>query len=199
MTAIRLAGGGLLVHSPVRLDEATKSALDAIGPVRFVVAPNRFHHLFAAEYPRSYPQARLLGAPGLDLKRKDLKFDSILADTPIPELEAEFGQMVFRAFPPLNEVVFFHRRSRTILFTDLLFNVTKSGSAYTRFLLKLDGGYGKPAVARTFRWGIWIRGARARKELETILRWDFDRVILAHGDVIERGGPEAVRGAWSFL
>ena len=199
MTAIRLAEGGLLLHSPVRLDEATRAELAEIGPVRFIVAPNRFHHLFAGDYPRAYPQARLLGAPGLELKRKDLKFDAILGDTPAPGLENEFDQIVFRAFSPLNEVVFLHRRSRTVLFTDLMFNVTKSDSAYTRFLLTLDGGYGKLAVPRTFRFAIRMRGARAREELESILRWDFDRLIVAHGDVVESGAREAVRDAWSFL
>jgi hypothetical protein len=40
MTVVRLAGGGLFVHSPVALDPATRRAVDALGPVRAVVAPS---------------------------------------------------------------------------------------------------------------------------------------------------------------
>jgi hypothetical protein len=198
MTVVRLAGG-LLLHSPVRLDESTKSALDAIGPVRYVIAPNRFHHLFAADYPRAFSDAKLYGAPGLERKRKDLRFDAIIDEALPSELYEEFDHVVFHAFPPLNEIVMFHRRSRTALFTDLLFNVTHPQTPFARFALRLDGACGHPAVARSFRLYIRMNGERAREELARILSWDFDRVTMAHGDIIEHGGKDAVRGAWRFL
>jgi hypothetical protein len=95
-----------------RLHPETRHSLDQIGDVRFVIAPNRFHHLFAAEYPRLYPEARLFGAPGLDSKRKVLRFDATLGDEPPSNWAGQIGQMVFCAFPPLNEVVFFHSSKR---------------------------------------------------------------------------------------
>ena len=58
MTVIQLAGGGLWLHSPIRLDDALRAALDAMGPVRFIVAPNKAHHLFAKKCLAMYPQAR---------------------------------------------------------------------------------------------------------------------------------------------
>jgi hypothetical protein len=30
-----------------------------------------------------------------------------------------------RAIPPLNEIVFFYRQTRTVIFTDLLFNIAR--------------------------------------------------------------------------
>jgi hypothetical protein len=44
MTVIRLGDGSLLLHSPVRIDDATRAAVDALGPVGAVVAPNLHHH-----------------------------------------------------------------------------------------------------------------------------------------------------------
>ena len=199
MTVFRLKDGSLLIHSPVPLDPTTQAELDQLGPVRFVVAPNRFHHLFLAEYARNYPQAKVFGAPGLDSKRRDLRFDAILGQAAPAEWAGEIDQTVFRAFPPLNEVVFFHRSSRTIVFTDLLFNIQSSKSTYTRFLMWLDGGLGHVGVPRSFRLLIKMRRARARETIDQILSWEFDRLSLAHGEIVERGAKEIVRAAWSFL
>jgi hypothetical protein len=199
MTVVRLRDGSLFVHSPVLLDQPTKTDLDGLGPVRFVIAPNRFHHLFLAEYTRAYPEAKFFAAPGLSSKRKDLRFDAILDDVPPAEWNGQIDQVVFREFPPLNEVVFFHRELRSLIVTDLLFNVRTSESAYTRFLMRLDGGLGRVAVARSFRWLIKRRRAQARLTVDKILSWDFDRLIVTHGEVVASGAKEMVRAAWDFL
>jgi hypothetical protein len=45
-----------------------------------------------------------------------------------------------------------------------------------------------------------IRDRRAaRQSLVRILGWDFDRIVVAHGDVLERGGREALRQGYSWL
>ena len=199
MTVIKLADGSLFVHSPVRLDEATHASLDKLGPVKHVVAPNRFHHLFVSDYPKNYPDAKIYGATGLDTKRRDLHFDAILGDVPPPAWSGQIDQIVFRAFGALNETIFFDRRSRTALFTDLMFNVNHSDDALTRIVLRLDGGFGGLAIPRTFRLPIRMRRRLALAALAGILEWDFDRLTVAHGDVVERGAKAAMRKAWSFL
>jgi hypothetical protein len=45
MAVIRLADGRLWVWSPVALDEATKRAVDALGLVSDIIAPNSLHDL----------------------------------------------------------------------------------------------------------------------------------------------------------
>ena len=199
MTVIRLADGSLFVHSPVCLDEATRTGLDQLGPVKHVVAPNRFHHLFVSDYPKNYPDAKIYAAPGLDTKRRDLHFDAILGDNPLPAWSGQIDQILFRAFGALNETIFFDRRSRTALFTDLMFNVNRSDDALTRIVLRLDGGFRGLAVPRTFRLLIRMRRRLALAALAGILEWDFDRLTVAHGDIVERGAKTAMRNAWSFL
>ena len=78
MTIVRLANGALLVHSPIHLTDELRSAAESAGHVRFIVAPNRFHHLFVADWQKAYPDAQTFCAPGLDAKRADLKFTAIL-------------------------------------------------------------------------------------------------------------------------
>jgi hypothetical protein len=199
MTVIRLADGSLFVHSPIHLDDDIRATLDRIGPIRHVVAPNRFHHLYAADYPRNYPDAKLYCAPGLETKRRDLHFDAILSDEAPEAWRGQIDQLVFRGFSPLNETVFIHRSSRTVLFTDLLFNVTHTDSAWTRVVLTLDGGFGDPGVARTFRLLMRMRKRTVMDSVARILQWDFDRITLAHGDVVERGAKTVLQSAYSFL
>jgi hypothetical protein len=39
----------------------------------------------------------------------------------------------------------------------------------------------------------------ARREVDRILEWDFDRVALAHGAQVERDGHEILRDAYAWL
>jgi Domain of unknown function (DUF4336) len=198
MTIVRLADDSLMVHSPIRLTDELRSAAARAGHMRFVVAPNRFHHLFVPDWQNAYPGVQTWGAPGLDSKRTDLKFTAILGDHPPAEWAAEMDQTFMRAFPPLNEIVFFHRKTGTLIFTDLLFNIARHDSVYARFLLRLDGAFNGPAIPRSFRLLLRRRRVECTAFLNRIMSWDFDRLILAHGDIIESGAKPAVERAWRF-
>lgn len=198
MTVIRLADGSLLVHSPLALDAALRRALDVRGPVRFVVAPNRFHHLYAGDLLRAYPEARLWVAPGVERKRPDLAFVDVLGDEAPAEWRNQVDQVFFRGRPLENEVVFLHRRSRTLVLCDLAFNFGPRAPATTRLVMRLVGGYGRFGPSRIDPFIIRDRIA-ARRSLERILAWDFDRVVIAHGEVLESGGRGALRAGYTWL
>jgi len=197
MTVIRLPGGGVFLHSPVPADGPTCAAVDAIGPVRAIAAPNRVHHLYAGDWKRAYPQARLLGAPGLAAKRKDLAFDAELGDGPDVSCAGAIDQLVVRGAPYLSEVAFLHRASRTLLLTDLAFHPTpRSGGGLRLWCwLTRTGPFGPNAVVR-----LCIRDRTAfRASIDRILAWDFDRITLTHGEPLESGGKDALRRAYAWL
>lgn len=200
MTVIRLADGGLFLHSPVRLDAATRAALDAIGPVRMVVAPSKVHHFFVGDYLTAYPNARIYGAPGLAEKRRDLTFHGVLSDEPAVEWRGEIDQHVFRGAAGINEVAFFHAATRTLLLTDLAFNVPANHTAgpRARLFYWLVGAAGRFGPHRIVRLAIRDRTA-ARASVERILQWNFDRVIVTHGDVLESNGHARFAEAFAFL
>ena len=50
MTVIRLSSGGLMVHSPTKLDFATQEAFQKLGPIVAIVAPSWRHDLYLREY-----------------------------------------------------------------------------------------------------------------------------------------------------
>ncbi|MFV8755339.1 DUF4336 domain-containing protein [Nannocystaceae bacterium ST9] len=198
MTVIRLPSGGLWLHSPIRLDEPTRAALDALGPVEAVVAPSLAHHLFAGGYPKVYPDAGLYGAPGLDRKRENLRFTAMLGDEAPAAWQGTIDQLVFGGAPLLNEVVFFHRPSATLILTDLAFNVPADGTKGARVFHWLVGSKGKFGPHRIIRTAIRDRAA-AREQVGRMLAWDFDRVIVSHGEVLETGGHAALERAFAFL
>jgi hypothetical protein len=198
MTVIRLADGSLLLHSPVELDAALRAALDALGPVRFVVAPNRVHHLYAGRVAAFYPAARLWVGPGVERKRPDLVYEAVLGDEAPAEWRGQVDQVFFRGRPYENEVVFFHRASRTLLLCDLAFNFGPRTAWPTRWLMRLIRSYGRFGPSTLDPLLIRDRAA-ARASLERILAWDFDRVVVAHGEVLERGGRDALREGYRWL
>src|SRR5207302_1348722 len=94
MAVIRLPGGGLLIHSPARLSTGLRAALDQLGEVRFVVPASELHgHLYMEQYRDAYPHVKIFAAPGLDRKREDLHFDSLLSGVPEAEWREDLDQM----------------------------------------------------------------------------------------------------------
>ena len=198
MTVVRLVDGGLLVHSPVQLDEVTRRDLDGLGPVRAVVAPNRYHHLHVSAYFAAYPEGRVFGAPGLPEKRRDLPFHAVLSDEAPPLWAGQLHQLVFRALPVLNEVVFWHPPTRTLITTDLVSNIRHAEGLPARMFFWLDGTLGRFNASRMWRLLVRDRAA-ARVAIDRLLLWDFDRVVLAHGDILETGGRQAMRSSFAWL
>lgn len=198
MTVVRLRDGSLFLHSPVRLDPETRSALDALGPVRAVVAPSKVHHLFVGDYGPAYPEAVIYGAPGLAEKRRDLRLDRVLGDEAPAAWRDEIEQHVFRGSPATNEVVFFHRATQSLILTDLAFNVPAGRTTGARLFHWLVGSAGRFGPHRLVR--LLIRDRRAaRASVDRILRWDFDRIVVSHGEVLERDGRERLAAGFAFL
>lgn len=198
MTVVRLPDDSLFLHSPVRLDADTRRTLDDIGTVRYVVAPSKVHHFFAGDYRSAYPQARLFAAPGLAEKRTDLRFDAVLSDEPPPEWRDAIDQHLFRGAPLVNEVVFFHPASRTLILTDLAFNFTHAPTGRARVFSWLVGATGRFGPHRMMRAFIRDRGA-ARDSVRRVLSWDFDRITVTHGTILESGGKSCFAAAFAFL
>lgn len=196
MTVVRLSGGGLFVHSPVALDDATRGAVDELGEVRAVVAPSLFHHLHVGDWMRAYPGAVFGACPGLEWKRPDLSFSCVLADQPHEAWVRDLDQVYFSARRE-NEVVFFHAKSRTMICSDALLNLSGHPLATTRFVARLMGNRA-PGLGWPERF--MIRDRRlARRQADRILGWDIDKIVLAHGPVVEREGREVVRRAYAWL
>lgn len=196
MTVVRLRGG-LFIHSPVVLDAPMREAIDALGPVLALVAPSRFHHLYIADWARAYPGASVSACPGLEQKRKDIRWSGVLGDEPEAEWRGELEQVFFGARPLDNEVVFFHRKSKTLICSDLLFNLASHSSTLTRSVALL---LGQRAPGLTLIERVLIKDrAAAREQTGRMIAWGAERIVLAHGPLLASNGSELLQSAYRWL
>lgn len=198
MTVVRLTGGRLFLHSPVRHSAELQREVEALGPPAFIVAPNRMHHLAVGDWCHAFPAAQLYVAPGLDEKRPDLVGARVLEDDAPEEWREEIDQIAVAGFPIANEVDFFHRASGTLILTDIAFNFGDDSPPLTRTMFRFIGRLNQLAPSAAEKLLIRDRPAFAA-DLRRILEWPFDRVVVTHGDVVETGGREQLIDGYRWL
>lgn len=121
MAVIRLRGdGGLWIRLPVAPTPAVRAAVDALGPVRHLIARNGLGHRFLAGWAAAYPTARIHDAPGLTEQTTDTAIRATLGPAPDPAWGDALDQVFFLGNDLTTETVFFHRASSTILVKDLV-------------------------------------------------------------------------------
>jgi hypothetical protein len=197
MTVVRLASGRLLLHSPIAMPPALIEAVGALGEVGHVVCPNLFHHVYAGDAVRAFPGAQLHGPARLHRKRRDLRFDGALSETPHPDWAADLVPITIEG-SLLRETVFYHPASRTLITSDLVENFAGSDDAVTRLCLRLGGILGKVSWHPLLR-PVYYRRGKARASVERILELPFDSVIIGHGDLITRDARSSLRTGLSWL
>ncbi len=197
MTVCRLGDGRLWVHSPIDLS-TVQAHLDALGEVAFAVAPNSAHHLQMGPFVAAYPTARLFVSPRLIDKRPDLAAEAPLGDHPPPgSWEDTLDQALMAGNTLLDEVVFFHRPSRTLILCDACMCMHSRAPLIWRLFGRIAGIYERYAPALDLKLTFRDRAA-LRAFVLRVLEWDFDRIILSHGDPVESDGKAIFRRAYEF-
>jgi hypothetical protein len=186
-TIIKLNGGDLVLHAPIAIDDATAEALRALGPVRHVVAPTRFHHLFVKPALERFAGARLLASPAVVKKRPDLPADVVLSSRLDGALEDDLEVIPIDGAPNAGEFVFVHRPTATLIVSDLVFHILQPRGWVTNLVLTVVGARGKMAQSRVWRHMTRDRAAAGRS-VRRVLAHDLKRLVPAHGAVIE-GDP----------
>lgn len=193
MTVLR-DDDGLLLYSPIELDADLLVGLGALGRVHTLIGPNRLHHMWLADAKVRFPDAKLLGAPGLAEKKPAISFDGVLDTGPLSD---QVEALRIAGAEKLSEVVLLHRPSRSLVVGDAVFNIHEA-RGMTRFILKyLAGTLGRCEQSRLVRALTNDRSATARS-VETLLALDFARVVPAHGEVLEEPDTKEWlrRGLW---
>ena len=198
MTVARLPNGTLWIHSPVAYTADLGAELAALGPVAHIIAPNAMHDTYLEGWFVAYPDARFHAAKGLAQARPDLKFTDTLGEPAPAAWASVFDQLLLRGMPRLNEVVFLHRASRTLIITDLAFNLGEDMPFLSRVLSRLNDCYCRFGPSRLLRSTIKDRAA-LKQSIAHVLNWDFDRIVLSHGSNVPTGGRALLQDAFAFL
>lgn len=191
---IRLNDNGLFVLSPIHLTPEIRADIDTLGVVKYLVSSNHIHHLYLGEWSQVYPEAKVYASPGLAAKRKDLNFTKTLStDTPEPEWAGQIDQCIFRSGSGwFDEIVFFHRPSRTVIFTDMIMDFDPATfSSIARVTTRWNQMY--QHTPRGIQFAQALGRSSLRHSLQTVRDWEAEHAIVAHSPWVCVDGKEQVR------
>lgn len=191
VTLIRLHSGKVVVHSTAAFTPDDVAEIRALGEPGWLLDSILRHDTFAKEGRAAFPGIPYLAPEG---------FAEVVgfATTPIipapNEWDGELLALEIQGAPEARDTALLHVPSRTLILTELVFNFGDE-PIWTELLLRVAvGGEHHPGMSRTVKAGVKDNAA-FENSLATILGWDFDRVIVGHGDVIERDGKTKLRAA----
>jgi len=186
-TLVTLKSGHRILISPVNFTDAQLVGLKQFPP-HALVAPNKFHHLYIKKAAENLSVSTIFIAPGLEKKRPDIEWPVILSDKTWI-YQDELPMLVLQGMPSINECVFFHKETKTLIVTDFIFNLFDLPDKLSSLPFKILGTFNRPAISRLI-----LLATKNKKALRTsvseILKWDFDRLVMAHGKIVESGAKE---------
>ena len=200
MTVVRLAGNALWVHSPLEWSRQLAGELSELGEVRHLIAPNLNHDLWLDSWREKSRTALLWGAPGLREKYSgsNIHITADLTNEPHPEWSGVLDQVLIQGMPKVNEVVFFHTPSQSLIVADLVFNLRGKLDFGTSVLASLNGCSKGMAVTRLFRSAIKDRPLFAQS-MRRVLSWECERIIVGHGEIATNGARHLLAMAFAWL
>lgn len=206
MTIIRLSDGSLWCHSPIKPTVDLLKDVSQLGKVTHLVSPNMLHYAYISEWKKYYPNAISWASPGVEQRAASqnisVTFDAALENEAPATWDKEIDQLIFGGSRILDEVVFFHKASRTLILTDLIenFEPTRTESGLLRLIHRLgrvaDPDGRTPVDLRMTFLG---REKIARASYEKMLAWQPDKIILAHGRWYPENGVAELKRAFRWL
>jgi len=175
-----------MIHSPIPFSDTTAAAIGKLGDVSTLLAPNLFHHLYLKQAQAQFPNAKTVCGTGMANKRKTLHIDETFDETLPGALSDDFDHVMVEGAPKFDELVLFHRDSKTLIVADYFFNVHETQGLITPLILRMTGTYKKATQSK-----LWRRMTEDRVAMErsarAVLALDYKRVVMCHGDVVEEG------------
>jgi hypothetical protein len=198
MAVIRMSNESLLLYSPVAMTPQRRAAVEALGRVAHLYAPNIYHHRWVGDWAAAFPSARLHAPVGLTKKRRDLRIDRIHGAAPEPAFAGIIDELQIDGCR-LQESVILYRPARTLVVADLVHNVGQPQHWWTKVYTRLMGFYGRVALSRILRWLAFSDRAAARRSIDELLARPFDRLIVGHGEPLTADARVTLAAAYAWL
>jgi hypothetical protein len=174
------------------------AAIEALGPVRWIIVPSGYHRIDAPAFAARYPDAKVMTPAGATQRvAKKVRVDGTLDLLPAdPQL----------AWQPLagvpSEVALVHTDGKrsTLIFNDAFMNLPAKLPGFKGFIVKLIGSTGGPKVSRTAKYFIVKDRPAYADHLRRLAELPgLSRVIMAHGAILDEAVPETVVAAANRL
>lgn len=201
MTVVRLSNGELWVHSPIKLSDTIKEQIGTLGQIKYLIAPNHLHHLFLPEWIAVYPSAEVYGTNEVIKKRNDITFDASFNEQQDWPWRTDIEQEMFTGSPLMEECVFFHRASGSLIVTDLVENFSGKDFNYCQRVVAKGVGILAPNGKMPLDWRLsfMFSKADARKHLNRMLAWNPQLLIMSHGEIVKDNTEEFLARAFQWL
>lgn len=191
-TILKLNNGDGVMISPIEFSEADWSEIRSNLNVKHIIAPCDLHHLHVKSAKRHARDAKLWATHDLAVKRNDVTWDQEL----LPQKWTLTDEIEIVPIEGANthEVAFFHKKSKTLVVTDLLFNLHNRKGILPWIVLHVFGTWNRPAISRWFKTTIKNK-LKFRMSVEKILALDFQTIVMAHGDIITENAKSVFSNA----
>ncbi|MEY8699586.1 DUF4336 domain-containing protein [Streptococcus ferus] len=205
MTIVRLENGKLWCHSPIQPDQTLLDNLNQLGEVAYLIGPNKLHYAYLQAWKDMYPKAQVWLAPGIDQRARAQKISlpqgEKLTNQAPSAWSAELDQHLFKGSHFMQEAVFFHKASNTLILTDMIENIeTSQMKPRQRLLYKLgDNAYPNGKTPRDLRLTFIGNKKVARTSFEILKNWKPEKIILAHGQCFLGNGQEKLERAFEWV
>ena len=196
-TVVRLSGDALWVHSPGPPTDETCAALDALGEVRWIVVPNKFHHLQAPATAARYPKALVVGPKSAQARNPQINLGMGTDQPTYVRATPELAPIQLDGVPFLDETVFFHAASGSLIAADLLISACARDHWSWRMAARIWGRYGRVKTPPDVR----MKTRASAVAAETIARLralPLQRILVAHADPITERPAEQLAEGWKF-
>ena len=206
MVVIRLSSGYSWVWSPVATNDDLAAEIESkAGPVKYIVSPNKIHHLFLKQWSDKYTDAIVYAPPGLEERKESdgIDFDATFGkEDADPPFHDEIESVIVRGSYFMEEVEFFHKESKTAIICDLIQrHPEEHATGFKGMLMRLNGLVGeKGSCPREWRFSFWPFGKEeARKARDIIFGWEAENLIIAHGICSKGGAADVIKQALSWI
>lgn len=186
--------------------------------VKYLIIPDKEHTMAAVSFKEKFPELKIIAMEDVDLGTKapvDFRITSavkhkILAKPELQDLGISDGaildnfEFVFLPFHTNKELVMLDKNDKTLYEADLLFNLRSdakleqfapefhegkdynphTGWSYITRYMNPDSSVGK------FLFNKIANTSKSAEGLRAIYLWDFDRIVMCHGNIIEKNGRE---------
>jgi hypothetical protein len=203
MTVVRLKNDDLFLHSPVLFEASLARQLQSMGRIRHLVSPNQFHYAHIGEWSRAFPDAVTWASPGAQARARARGIDVQFKKDLEVQASDEWRDDIEQAIVPggiFGETAFFHKLSRTLILAETILNLELGKLRQPwRFAAWLTGMY-YPNGQLFFgmRLPLHFQKKRTRAEVEKILSWRPERIILSHGRCFEMNAEMVLRRVFAW-
>ncbi|WP_299200565.1 DUF4336 domain-containing protein [uncultured Amphritea sp.] len=201
MTVVRLADDELWIHSPIALTDELIRQIDQLGTVKYLISPNPLHHLFIQAWQDRYPEALTFGTKALQQKRPEICFEGIFTPHFNAPWAEDIAQLLFTGSPAMEECVFFHKPSATLIVTDLIENFAPESFTPLKRWVASAAGILAPNGKMPLDWRLsfMFSKTKAKQHLQNILSWHPKKIVMAHGQIINSDAEHFLKRSFNWL